>query len=165
MSGASDIAKLFAVAGGSAAQYQEVERAEQLEGARGRWSAHADTDPDLAAQGEDALDASQPLISWSIAAVTDEPPPVVHVTQQSPAIQAANQAAVEAPVETQVQPAVQAVVEPSIEPIAEPAALATPEPTEAAPQPAALRSVFARLMERNEPRADARADTAPRGKS
>jgi hypothetical protein len=178
MSGASDIAKLFAVAGGSAAQYQEVERTEQQDGARGRWSAHADTDAGLAAQDEAALDAAQPLIAWSIAAVTDEPPPVVPVasvvpvvsaTQEAPAIQSA----AETPVEAQTPPAVAPVVEPTlappiepapesiVEPIAEPAVQTTPEPAAAAPQSAALSSVFARLMERNEPRAD----TAPRGKS
>jgi hypothetical protein len=178
MSGASDIAKLFAVAGGSAAQYQEVERTEQLEGARGRWSAHADTDtdPDLAAQDEAAPDAAQPLISWSIAAVTEEPPPVVPAAQDAPAIQAAN----DAPVEVETQPALQSSLEPELklelkselkpafEPIAEPAAQATPAPATGAPQPAALSNVFARLMERNEPRADVRTDarthTAPRGK-
>jgi hypothetical protein len=174
MSGASDIAKLFAVAGGSAAQYQEVERTEQLEGARGRWSAHADTDtdPDLAAQDEAAPDAAQPLISWSIAAVTEEPPPVVPAAQDASAIQAAD----EAPVEVETQPALQSSLEPELkpelkpafEPIDEPAAQATPAPTTGAPQSAALSNVFARLMERNEPRADVRTDarthTAPRGK-
>ncbi len=164
MSGASDIAKLFAVAGGSAAQYQEVERTEQLEGARGRWSAHADTDPDLAAQDVAALDAAQPLISWSIAAVTEEPPPVATAAQETPTIQAA----VEAPVQAQTQSVVGSSLEPALEPSVEPAAQATPAPTAAAPQAAALSSVFARLMARDEPRTDARtggrSDTAPRGK-
>jgi hypothetical protein len=172
MSGASDIAKLFAVAGGSAAQYQEVERTEQQDGARGRWSAHADTDAGLAAQDEAALDAAQPLIAWSIAAVTDEPPPVVPVlsaTQEAPAIQSADETPVEAQAQPAVEPVVESALEPAFEPsfapapesIVEPAVQTTPEPATAAPQSAALSSVFARLMERNEPRAD----TAPRGKS
>ncbi|WP_408734055.1 BcsR/BcsP family cellulose biosynthesis protein [Paraburkholderia bannensis] len=159
MSGASDIAKLFEVAGGSPAQYQEVERAEQMEGARGRWSAHADTQPDPHQQDAEA-DNAQPLIAWSIAAVTDEPPPVLPVTQEAPTpaiedtVEAAVAAAVEAPVEPETQPAVAAQVATS------PAIETAPAPV-AAPQAAALSSVFARLMARNEPRADA----APRGKS
>jgi hypothetical protein len=174
MSGASDIAKLFAVAGGSAAQYQEVERTEQQDGARGRWSAHADTDAGLAAQDEAALDAAQPLIAWSIAAVTDEPPPVVPVasvvpvvsaTQEAPAIQSAAETPVEAQTPLAVEPVVEPRLAPAVEPapesIVEPAVQTPPEPAAAAPQSAALSSVFARLMERNEPRAD----TAPRGKS
>ncbi|WP_408734433.1 BcsR/BcsP family cellulose biosynthesis protein [Paraburkholderia bannensis] len=152
MSGASDIAKLFEVAGGSPAQYQEVERAEQMEGARGRWSAHADTQPDPDQQDAEAdADNAQPLIAWSIAAVTDEPPPVLPAAQEAPApaiedtVEAAVEAAIDAPVEPEAQPAVaaQAVTAPAIE--------TAPAPV-AAPQAAALSSVFARLMERNEPR-------------
>jgi hypothetical protein len=176
MSGASDIAKLFEVAGGSPAQYQEVERTEQIEGARGRWSTHADAQPDLAAQGDADLDASQPLIVWSIAAVATEPPPVLPVAQEPPAIGADVQASLEAPVEAPVETGMQAeapapaAAQPRVEPVIqdvavartepEPAIPPTPQPA-AAPQSAALSSVFARLMERNEPRGD----VAPRGKS
>lgn len=152
MSGASDIAKLFEVAGGSPAQYQEVERTEQMQGARGRWSAHADAQPELDlpdAEVEAEADAAQPLIEWSIAAVTDEPPPVLPVAQEAPAIEDTAEAAAHIPVEAEAQAAAAAIV-------ATPAAEIA-----AAPQGAALSSVFARLMERNEPRVDA----APRVKS
>ncbi|WP_408588599.1 BcsR/BcsP family cellulose biosynthesis protein [Paraburkholderia bannensis] len=159
MSGASDIAKLFEVAGGSPAQYQEVERAEQMEGARGRWSAHADTQPDPDQQDAEA-DNAQPLIAWSIAAVADEPPPVLPVAHEASAparehtVEAEVAAAVEAPVEPETQPVVAAQVAKAL-------AIETAPAPVAAPQAAALSSVFARLMARNEPRADA----APRGKS
>lgn len=157
MSGASDIAKLFEVAGGSPAQYREVERTEQIEGARGRWSAHADTDtePDRAAQDDAGLDASQPLIAWSIAAVASEPPPVVLAVQMPPAIEAAVQPEAHAQPQAEVSPP--AAIQPDAEPTVQP----TPEPATPTPQSATLGSVFARLMERNEPRAD----VAPRGKS
>lgn len=158
MSGASDIAKLFEVAGGSPAQYQEVERTEQMQGARGRWSAHADAQPELdlpdaEVEVEAEADAAQPLIEWSIAAVTDEPPPVLPVAQEAPAIEDSAEAAADTPVEAEAQAEVQtAAADMAATPAAEIAA---------APHGAALSSVFARLMARNEPRADA----APRVKS
>nr|WP_321888071.1 hypothetical protein [Paraburkholderia bannensis] len=130
-----------------------------MEGARGRWSAHADTQPDPDQQDAEA-DNAQPLIAWSIAAVADEPPPVLPVAQEAPApalehtVEAAVATAVDAPAEAEAQPAVaaQVVTAPAIE---------TAPASVAAPQAAALSSVFARLMARNEPRAD----VAPRGKS
>nr|WP_322093388.1 hypothetical protein [Paraburkholderia bannensis] len=134
-----------------------------MEGARGRWSAHADTQPDPDQQDAEA-DNAQPLIAWSIAAVADEPPPVLPVAQEAPApalehtVEAAEevpaQATVEIAAEAEAQPAVAAQVATA------PAIETAPVPV-AAPQAAALSSVFARLMARNEPRAD----VAPRGKS
>ena len=145
MSSASDIANLFEVVDASPSQYQEVERAEQMQGQRGRWSTLNAAEPEPVAPAPVALaqddaadsadvpdtadalpDASQPQqpplrqlhIACSIPAAASEPLPV---EQAAPA-----------------QPVVQS----------------TPEPVVAAQQSAALSSVFARLMERNEPRGD-----------
>ncbi|MEX4000566.1 BcsR/BcsP family cellulose biosynthesis protein [Paraburkholderia sp. EG285A] len=149
MSSASDIANLFEVADASPSQYQEVERAEQSQGLRGRWSTLNAAEPDpvapapvASAQGDaadpadvpatadtldapDTTDASPDPVSATPAAAASEPPP-------------AEQAAAEAPV-----------------------AQATPEPVVAVQQSAALSSVFARLMERNEPRGDVAQRGAP----
>lgn len=147
MSSASDIANLFEVVDTSPSQYQEVERAEQMQGLRGRWSALNAAEPepvapapapvalaqDAAADSADVPDTTDSLpdahqseqpqlpqlhIACSIPATASEPPPV---EQAAPA-----------------QPVVQSM----------------PEPVVAAQQSAALSSVFARLMERNEPRGD-----------
>nr|WP_042297845.1 hypothetical protein [Paraburkholderia bannensis] len=130
-----------------------------MQGARGRWSAHADAQPDPDQQDVEA-DNAQPLIAWSIAAVTDEPPPVLPAAQEPPAC--AIEDTVEVAAEAQVEPEAQPVAQPAVaaEALTTPAIETAPAPV-AAPQAAALSSVFARLMERNEPRADA----APRGKS
>jgi hypothetical protein len=160
MSSASDIANLFEVAGASPSQYQEVERTEQMQGLRGDWTALNASEPELVAPepaaqapleaavasaatettetapgtetADTVLETPQPLFAWSIPAAASEPPPVAQTS----------------PVEPVIQPA-------PVEPVAQPA----PAPVVDAPPPAALSGVFARLMERNEPREGA----APRG--
>ncbi|CAD6555621.1 hypothetical protein LMG27952_05873 [Paraburkholderia hiiakae] len=146
MSSASDIANLFEVVDTSPSQYQEVERAEQMQGLRGRWSTLNVAEPDpvvpapvALAQGDAADSAdvhdttvsfpdaveSQPPIACSIPAVASEPPPVEQAAAEQPVVQS------------------------------------TPEPVVAVQQSAALSSVFARLMERNEPRGDVAQRGAP----
>ncbi|MBN3854964.1 hypothetical protein G3N59_16400 [Paraburkholderia sp. Ac-20340] len=113
MSGASDIANLFEVAGGNPAQYQEVERTEQMQGSRGPWSASDTTDADAAAQ---------PLFAWTLPDAASEPPPVVPEAGDAPVVQAQVQA--------------QALPEPvAIEP-----QLASAAQPEIAPQPAIVQA-------------------------
>ncbi|MCP3724117.1 hypothetical protein M3I53_13415 [Paraburkholderia sp. CNPSo 3272] len=148
MSGASDIANLFEVADASPSQYQEVERAEQMHGLRGRWSTMnaAEQDPVApapvaSAQGDAADPADVP--------VTTDTPDTFDAPDASPdAICATPVAASEPPPD---EPA--ALVEPVVQP--------APEPVVAVQPAAALSSVFARLMERNEPRGDVAQRGAP----
>ncbi|WP_321816160.1 MULTISPECIES: BcsR/BcsP family cellulose biosynthesis protein [unclassified Paraburkholderia] len=181
MSGASDIANLFEVAGGNPAQYQEVERTEQMQGSRGPWSASDTTDADAAAQ---------PLFAWTLPDAASEPPPVVPEAGDAVVLQAQVQAQVQAqalPETVAIEPQVASAAQPEIAPQpvivqAESAIVetdtvaaaplsaveapvvapqpATPQPGAcAASQPAPLGSVFARLLARSEPRSDA----SPRG--
>ncbi|WP_322045637.1 hypothetical protein [Paraburkholderia sp. J67] len=179
MSSASDIANLFGVAGGSPAQYQEVERTEQTQGTRGSWAAlpaaelipcaaplveaapletaQADTTPIDAPHAADEVhaevlavapepdsdaapdadpDAPQRLIAWTIAASAAEPPPVVVAVPEVGAVaesEAVSSVAFTAPA---------------------PAVVAATSSANNEPQPAALSSVFARLLARNESRDD-----------
>ncbi|MEX3948545.1 BcsR/BcsP family cellulose biosynthesis protein [Paraburkholderia sp. EG287B] len=149
MSSASDIANLFEVADASPSQYREVERAEQSQGLRGRWSTLNAAEPDpvapapvASAQG-DAADPADILVTadtLDAPATTDVSPDPVSATPAAAASEPppAEQAAAEAPV---AQP--------------------LPEPVVAVQQSAALSSVFARLMERNEPRGDVAQRGAP----
>ncbi|MCP3716639.1 MULTISPECIES: BcsR/BcsP family cellulose biosynthesis protein [unclassified Paraburkholderia] len=148
MSSASDIANLFEVADASPSQYREVERAEQTQGLRGRWSTLDAAEPDpvapapvASAQGDAADPADLPVATDALDApvTTDASPDAVCATPV---------AASEPP------PAEQAALE---EPVVQP----TPEPVVAVQQSAALSSVFARLMERNEPRGDVAQRGAP----
>jgi hypothetical protein len=140
MSSASDILNLFRMAGGDASHYQEVEKAEQMQGSRGRWSMLSAVQPDgvaaapvdiarddaageaeavrLAETAEAIPAAPERLIAWTIPAVASEPPPVLQSAPEQPDVQA------------------------------------NPEPVVEVQQPADLNSVFARLLERDKPRAD-----------
>ncbi|WP_028204634.1 BcsR/BcsP family cellulose biosynthesis protein [Paraburkholderia nodosa] len=148
MSSASDIANLFEVADASPSQYREVERAEQTQGLRGRWSTLDAAEPDLVAPAPVAsaqADAADPADLPVTADALDAPV----TTEASPDAVCAMPAAASEPL-----PAEQAALE---EPVVQP----TPEPVVAVQQSAALSSVFARLMERNEPRGDVAQRGAP----
>ncbi|QGZ58920.1 BcsR/BcsP family cellulose biosynthesis protein [Paraburkholderia acidiphila] len=150
MSSASDIANLFEVADASAFQYREVERAEQSQGLRGRWSTLTAAEPEpvapapMAMQGDAADCADVPVAT----ATPDTLPDALHPQTPQPAACPIAAAASEPP------PVEEAAPE-------QPVVQATPEPVVAAQQSAALSSVFARLMERNEPRADVAQRGAP----
>jgi hypothetical protein len=140
MGSASDILNLFQMAGGDASQYHEVEKAEQMQGSRGRWSMLSPVHPDrvaaapadvarddaageaeavcLAETAEAVAAAPQRQIAWTIPDVASEPPSVLKAAVEQPAVQAC------------------------------------PEPVAEVQQPADLSSVFARLLERDKPRAD-----------
>ncbi|HKR39682.1 MAG TPA: BcsR/BcsP family cellulose biosynthesis protein [Paraburkholderia sp.] len=149
MSSASDIANLFEVADASPSQYREVERAEQMQGLRGRWSTLNAAEPEPFAPAPVELaqgDAADPADVPGSADTLDAP----DTTDASPDPVSATPAA------TASEPPRAEQTEPE-EPIAQP----TPEPVVAVQQSAALSSVFARLMERNEPRGDAAQRGAP----
>ncbi|WP_321963436.1 BcsR/BcsP family cellulose biosynthesis protein [Paraburkholderia sp. J7] len=172
MSSASDIANLFEVANASPFQYQEVERAEQMQGLRGRWSTLNAAEPDtvapapMALQGGAADSAEVPAAAATpdtadipdthetvdtadtreTAATPDTSPDAPQPPQ--PVACTISAAASEPPPVDQAEPE-------------QPVVQLTPEPVVAVQQSAALSSVFARLMERNEPRADVAARGAP----
>ncbi|MCP3709845.1 hypothetical protein M3I54_23165 [Paraburkholderia sp. CNPSo 3274] len=143
MSSASDIANLFEVADASPSQYQEVERAEQMQGLRGRWSMLHAQEPEpvapVALAQSNATDSADGPITTDAPDTTDSSPDAVCATPAT---------ASEPPPAEQAAPA-QPVVQP------------TPEPVVAVQQSAALTSVFARLMERNEPRGEVAQRGAP----
>lgn len=153
MSSASDIANLFEVADASAFQYREVERAEQSQGLRGRWSTLTAAEPEpvapapMAMQG-DAADSANVPDAADTPATPDTLPDALHPQTPQPAACPIAAAASDPP------PVEEAAPE-------QPVVQATPEPVVAAQQSAALSSVFARLMERNEPRADVAQRGAP----
>lgn len=155
MSSASDIANLFEVADASPSQYQEVERAEQMQGQRGRWSTLNAAEPDpiapapvALAQG-DATESADALVTTDAPDTRDTP----DTTDTSPDAVCATPAAASEP-----PPAELAAPEP---PVVQPEPAPEPEPVVAVQQSAALSSVFARLMERNAPRADVAQRGAP----
>jgi hypothetical protein len=151
MSSASDIANLFEVADASPSQYQEVERAEQMQGLRGRWSTLNAAEPDLVAPAPVALAQGD-----AVADAANVPDPTdtldaPNATDASPDAVCATPAAASEPPQAELAAPEPPVVQP------EP----TPEPVVAVQQSAALSSVFARLMERNEPRGDVAQRGAP----
>ena len=145
MSSASDIANLFEVADASPSQYQEVERAEQLQGLRGRWSTLNAAEPDPVAPAPVALAQGDAADSADVPGVTDSLPDALEPQPTACSIPAAV---------SEPPPVEQAAPE-------YPVVQSTPEPVVAAQQSAALSSVFARLMERNEPRGDVSQRGAP----
>lgn len=150
MSSASDIANLFEVADASPSQYQEVERAEQMQGQRGRWSTLNAAEPDPVAPAPVAL-AQGDAAESADALVTTDAPDTPDTTDTSPDAVCATPAGASEPPPAELAAPEPPVVQP------EPAQ----EPVVAVQQSAALSSVFARLMERNAPRADVAQRGAP----
>ena len=156
MSSASDIANLFEVADASPSQYQEVEWAEQMQGQRGRWSTLNTAEPDPVAPAPVALAQGDAAESADALVTTDAPDTrdthdMPDTTDTSPDAVCATPAAASEPPPAELAAPVSPVVQP------EPAQ----EPVVAVQQSAALSSVFARLMERNAPRADVAQRGAP----
>lgn len=155
MSSASDIANLFEVVDTSPSQYQEVERAEQMQGLRGRWSTLNAAEPEpvapapVASAQDDAADSAD--VPDTTDALPDAPQSQPPQLPQQPQLQLACSfpAAASEPLPVEQAAPAQPVVQ------------STPEPVVAAQQSAALSSVFARLMERNEPRGDVAQRGAP----
>jgi hypothetical protein len=135
MSSASDISNLFQMLGVSPSHYQEVEKTEQVQGSRGRWSAPA-TSPEHIAPSDAAREA-ETVLPADAADATEAPP-----TAQPQPIASAVPAAASASL-----PALQAEPE-------QPVLQSDPEPVIAAQRPDALSAVFARLREQSEPQAD-----------
>ena len=153
MSSASDIANLFEVADASPSQYQEVEWAEQMQGQRGRWSTLNTVEPDPVAPAPVALAHGDAAESADALVMTDAPDTrdTHDTTDTSPDAVCATPAGASEPPPAELAAPVSPVVQP------EPAQ----EPVVAVQQSAALSSVFARLMERNAPRADVAQRGAP----
>jgi hypothetical protein len=152
MSSASDISNLFQTLGVSPSHYQEVERTEQLQGSRGAWSTSAEPlEPAQESARDDA--ASQQAEAAPCADAPEsapiEPMPQDEITETVTAAEPAACAAIEASAEV---PA--AVSTESAEPAGAPP-LPESHPESAAAQPVALSSVFARLLEKDAPQADA----------
>jgi hypothetical protein len=151
MSSASDISNLFHILGVSPSHYQEVERTEQLQGSRGAWSTPVGpVAPDI------TRDAAASETEAVLPADATDVPAAAPAPQEIAATVAADEP--EAPaVEAQAEAEAAAVQTSQAEPSAQAEAETIPElhPEAAAPQPAALSSVFARLLERNAPQTDA----------
>lgn len=142
MSSASDIANLFEVVDASPSQYQEVERAEQMQGQRGRWSTLTAAEPEPVAPAPVALVQDDAADSADVPDTADALPDALQPQLPQLELACSIPAAASEPLPVEQAAPAQPVVQ------------STPEPVVAAQQSAALSSVFARLMERNEPRGD-----------
>jgi hypothetical protein len=151
MSSASDISNLFQMLGLSPSQYQEVERREQSDGSRGRWSAPAEAFSLAIANEKASYETLLPCppAAAGVAATA----PAMAEQPGAPAVSASAPGSVGELKAAPEQPVAQADLEPAAE--------AKPEPVTVLPQPAALNSVFARLLERNSSRVDGPRQPAP----
>ncbi|WP_321945737.1 BcsR/BcsP family cellulose biosynthesis protein [Paraburkholderia sp. J10-1] len=175
MSSASDIANLFEVVDASPFQYQEVERAEQMQGLRGRWSTLNAAEPDTVAPAPMALqDAATDSAEAPAAIATLDTADTAETVDTADTVETVDKRETAATPDTlpdapqPPQPVACTISAAASEPPPvdqvepeQPVVQLTPEPVVAAQQSAALSSVFARLMERNEPRADVAARGAP----
>jgi hypothetical protein len=143
MSSASDISNLFQMLGVSPSQYQEVERTEQVQGARGRWSTPTSSSPADITRDDAPREAEVVLPTETAEAVV--PPEAAEVAPAAPPQPIASAApdAVSEPL-----PAVQLAPEQAV-------LQSNPEPVIVPQQPDSLSAVFARLRERSGPQEDA----------
>ncbi len=157
MSSASDISNLFQMLGVSPSHYQEVARNEQAQGSRGRWSMQTEVTAmdivrEFAARQAEAVRLAEDgveVVAEDVAGDVAEP--VTEVAED------AVEVATAVPQEP-IAPTLPAVVSEPVETLQaapeQPVLQSDPKPVIAAQEPAALSSLFARLREGHEPRAD-----------
>ncbi|MBC8721290.1 hypothetical protein F6X37_06685 [Paraburkholderia sp. 31.1] len=130
MSSASDISNLFQMLGVSPSHYQEIERIEQVQGSRGRWSMQTTSSPGDTTRDDSAREAEAVLPTDVTEVAPAAPPQLI-----APAVPAAVSGSL---------PVLQAAPE-------QPVLQFNPGPVAAPQQPDSLSAVFARLRERSEP--------------
>lgn len=83
MSSASDISNLFQMLGVSPSHYQEVERTEQVQGLRGRWSTQTEPSPLIGSTVAAAASGSLPVMQAAAdhPVLLSNPEPVIAAQQ------------------------------------------------------------------------------------